>query len=77
MIALDTNILVRYLTQDDQVQAARATRLIEEELSAARPGFILVPVLCEMLWTLRSRYRRGADELAAIVSGMLMAEFRS
>ncbi|WP_198026808.1 PIN domain-containing protein [Polaromonas glacialis] len=37
MIGLETNVLVRYLAQDEPKQAARATRLIEEELSVAEP----------------------------------------
>ena len=40
MTGLDTHVLVRYLAQDDPKQAALATHLIEEELSAAEPGFI-------------------------------------
>lgn len=71
MIALDTNILVRYLVQDDPVQADRAVRLFENELSSAESGFISLPVLCEMLWTLRSRYSRNPEQLRAIVAGLL------
>jgi predicted nucleic-acid-binding protein len=38
MIGLDTNVLVRYVTQDDPLQAAQATRLIETRCTAADPG---------------------------------------
>lgn len=74
MIALDTNILVRYLTQDDPILSSRAVIFIEEELSAGRPGFISVPVLCELLWTLRSSYGQAVPELRAVVAGLLKAE---
>jgi len=53
MIGLDTNVLVRYLAQDEPNQAARATRLIEEELSVAEPGFISLVVLVELCWVLK------------------------
>ena len=39
MIGLDTNVLVRYLAQDDAAQSAKATRLIEGELNERNPGF--------------------------------------
>ena len=56
MWALDTNVLVRYFTQDDQRQSAAASRFIEEELSAARPGFVSLVTLLETVWVLESRY---------------------
>lgn len=40
MIGLDTNVLVRYLTQDEPRQAALATRLIEKRLTPQAPGFV-------------------------------------
>ena len=47
MIGIDTNVLVRYLTQDDAAQAARATRFMEAELGPAQQGCISVVVLVE------------------------------
>ena len=74
MIALDTNVLIRYLVQDDSTQSVRATQLIEEELSDSEPGFVSILVLCEMLWTLRSKYGRDQQELATILFHMLQTE---
>ena len=71
MIGLDTNVLVRYLTQDDPKQAARATRLIDEELSIAEPGFISLVVLVEMCWVLKRLYSVSGDELLAAVEDLL------
>lgn len=48
MIGLDTNVLVRYVMQDDRRQSPRATRLIES-LSAESPGFIPVVALVELV----------------------------
>jgi len=42
MIGLDTNILVRYLAQDDPVQSAKAGELIEQQLTEDNPGFLSV-----------------------------------
>jgi predicted nucleic-acid-binding protein len=71
MIALDTNILVRYLTQDDPAQARAATRFIESELSARRPGFVSSIVLCEIIWVLEECYHVERAELSGIVEGLL------
>lgn len=71
MIGLDTNVLVRYLAQDDAKQAALATRLIEKELSAAAPGFISVVVLAELCWVLKRLYSASTDELIATVEDLL------
>jgi antitoxin PrlF len=49
VIGLDTNVLVRYLAQDDPKQSASATRFIETRLSERSPGFISLVVLVETL----------------------------
>jgi len=71
MIGLDTNVLVRYLAQDEARQAALATRLIEEELSVAAPGFISLGVLAEMCWVLARLYGASHDELKSTVQDLL------
>ena len=52
MIGLDTNILVRYLTQDDPVQSPKARELIEQQLTEENPGFLSVVVMAETVWVL-------------------------
>lgn len=71
MRGLDTNVLVRYLTQDDPAQAAKATVLIED---AARRGdrlHIDDVVLCELVWVLKGAYgfkkQPIVDALTALV----------
>ncbi|MFZ2122744.1 MAG: type II toxin-antitoxin system VapC family toxin [Rhodoferax sp.] len=71
MIGLDTNVLVRYLTQDDARQAAIATRLIEQELSPTQPGFISLVVLVEVCWVLQRLYAATQDELLHTVKDLL------
>ncbi len=56
MIGLDTNVLVRYLTQDDPEQSVRANRLIESHCTRKNPGRISLIVLCELVWVLRGAY---------------------
>jgi predicted nucleic-acid-binding protein len=74
VIALDTNILVRYLVQDDAVLSPRATDFIENELSAIQPGFISTPVLCELIWTLRSSYGRSVPQIRTILGKILTTD---
>lgn len=73
MIALDTNVLVRYLAQDDAAQAAAATRFIESELSARRPGFVSSIVIREIVWVLESCYNLERANVSAIVEGLVSA----
>jgi len=47
MIGLDTNILVRYLTQDDPIQSPKATEIFERRLTAENPGFLSVVAMVE------------------------------
>lgn len=73
MVGLDTNVLVRYLAQDDPVQAARATRLIEKELTERDPGYISIVVLVETCWVLKRLYGASPDEVRTTVRGLLDA----
>jgi predicted nucleic-acid-binding protein len=73
MIGLDTNVLVRYLTQDDPVQSVRATELLEHRLSEGNPGFISTVVIAETSWVLQRAYRFTAAETAAAIERLLAA----
>ena len=71
MTGLDTNILVRYLTQDHPAQSAAAAREIEQ---AARGGVKLVIgpiVLCELVWVLESAYGHSRAEVAGALDRIL------
>ena len=71
MIGLDTNVLVRYLTQDDVLQSAAATRLVDEELSQQNPGFVSQVVLVELCWVLKRLYSVSEAELVETVADLL------
>ena len=70
MIGLDTNVLVRYIMQDDAKQSALATRLVES-LSAESPGFVSLVSLVELGWVLSSAYELGRVQLVEAFEALL------
>ena len=74
MIGLDTNILVRYLTQDDPIQSPKATEIIERRLTVENPGFISIVAMVETVWVLDSVYGLTIEETAAAVERMLQID---
>ena len=73
MRALDTNVLVRYLAQDDARQSALATRLLEEQLTGADRGFVSLMVVLETVWVMESRYGADAATVSDILGDLLLA----
>jgi predicted nucleic-acid-binding protein len=63
LLAVDSNVLVRYLVQDDREQTRVAAAFIESRLSSAEPGFVSLIVLCEIAWTLRAGYGFSAADV--------------
>jgi predicted nucleic-acid-binding protein len=74
MIGLDTNILVRYLGQDDPVQSPKATEIIERRLSGENPGFISIVAMVGTVWVLDRAYGLSNHEIAAVVERTLQAD---
>lgn len=70
MIALDTNVLVRFLVQDDPSQARLAGKIIDQ-LTEEDPGFVSREVLLELVWVLERAYRLARAEIAGAVDGLL------
>lgn len=70
MIGLDTNVLVRYIAQDDVLQSARATGLIES-LSADAPGYVSVVSVVELVWVLTGCYASSKAEICAVLETLL------
>lgn len=71
MIGIDTNVLVRYIAQDDPGQSPQATRLIEQECDSATPGFIGLVVLVELVWVCESCYQATRGEIVEILRRVL------
>jgi predicted nucleic-acid-binding protein len=74
MIGLDTNVLVRYVTQDDPVQSAKATAWIEERLTPENPGFVSVIAMAETVWVLAHTYGVADHDIAATIERLLQAD---
>ncbi|TQF00171.1 MAG: type II toxin-antitoxin system VapC family toxin [Spiribacter salinus] len=73
MIGLDTNVLVRFLTQDDPDQSARANALLESRCSSDQPGYVSAVVLCELVWVLRGAYGYQKSLLVHVLEELLGA----
>jgi predicted nucleic-acid-binding protein len=71
MIAIDTNVLVRYLVQDEPEQARKAARFIANECSSDAPGLINRIVLCELVWVLESAYKYRRSQVAVALDKIL------
>lgn len=72
MIGLDTDVLVRYITQDDADQAAIANRLIESACTKRRPGRVCQIVLCELVWVLSRAYGYEKAQVVSVIDQILM-----
>ena len=70
MLALDTNVLVRYLVQDDKTQARKATKVIEA-LTTDSPAFISCIVLCEINWVLKTAYKISKPECVEALNNII------
>jgi predicted nucleic-acid-binding protein len=73
MKGLDTNVLVRYIVQDDAKQSRCATNFIEKECSIENPAFISGIVLCELVWVLETAYEYLREEIAPVLEKILRA----
>ncbi|MEJ8853937.1 type II toxin-antitoxin system VapC family toxin [Variovorax robiniae] len=73
MPALDTNVLIRYLVQDDEAQLAAARKLIRKCVREGRTLFVPVTVALELEWVLRSSFEYAKDEVMEALSSLFSA----
>jgi len=73
MLGIDTNVLVRFLVQDDEAQFEKARKLIKREVGAGHRVFVNQLVLMETEWVLRSRYAVPKNQIIEAISGLLDA----
>ena len=73
MIALDTNVLVRYLVRDD-IEQAEAARSLLESLTVDRPGYVCREVTVETVWVLERAYGYSRDQIATILEELVATE---
>ena len=74
MIGLDTNILVRYLTQDDPMQSPKAREIIERRLTEEKPGFVSIVAMVETVWALERAYELTPVEIVRAVERILQTD---
>ncbi len=74
MIGLDTNVLVRYLTQDHPQQSKIATELIEGMETAGDSCFISSICLCELVWVLESCYFESRERVSGLLEQILKTD---
>lgn len=72
MIGLDTNVVVRYLVQDDPGQSAVASALMED-LTETDPGYLSLVTVVELYWVLRRAYKVEAGRCTELLEGLLDA----
>ncbi|WP_127996736.1 PIN domain-containing protein [Piscinibacter defluvii] len=73
MPALDTNVLVRYIVQDDAAQLAAAKRLISRCVAEGATLFVPLTVVLELEWVLRSSFEFGKDDVLMTLSSLFSA----
>jgi len=73
MPALDTNVLVRYVVQDDEVQLAAARRLIRKCVADGQTLFVPATVTLELEWVLRASFEYAKDEVMEVLSSLFSA----
>ena len=70
MIGVDTNVILRYMVQDDVIQSAAATRVFEG-FEPESPGFISAVAMIEMVWVLQSSYDASRQQIQRVVETLL------
>ncbi len=73
MIGIDTNLLVRYIIQDEPVQVEKATRFLERVCTINNPGLVNGIVMTELVWVLESVYRYPRQQVSIAVAAILRA----
>jgi predicted nucleic-acid-binding protein len=74
VLGLDTNVLVRYLVQDDPQQAQQASTMIRTRCTQDRPCFINRIVLCELVWVLETAYTYERGTIANVLERILRTQ---
>ncbi len=74
MVGLDTNVILRYLLQDDPGQTTLVNHVFDEVLSNRNPGFISLVTVLETVWVLRSLLKQTPTEIATHLEHILAAD---
>ena len=71
MIGLDTNVIVRYLTQDDPIQSKKANARIAKWIQDGEELWICQVTVCEVFWVLEHAYKLSKKELISVLTSLL------
>lgn len=74
MVGLDTNVILRYMLQDDPKQTPLANHIVDQVLSRENPGFITLVTVLEIVWVLRSLLKQTRTEIATHLENLLAAD---
>lgn len=74
MIGLDTNVIIRFLTQDDKLQSALANKVITQSTKQGQLLWISLITLCETVWVLERAYNISKDEMINILNQLLQTQ---
>jgi predicted nucleic-acid-binding protein len=71
LIGIDTNVLVRYLTQDEPAQSRRVDALFAEATENREALHVDDVVLCEVVWVLRAAYGYDKSQVVDALDDVL------
>ena len=71
MIGLDTNVVLRYLLQDDAEHSPQANHIFDNQLSSDNPGYINLASILEIVWVMQGRMKKRPAEIAEHLRGIL------
>ena len=74
MTGLDTNIILRYLLQEDPKQTRQANQIIDRQLSEQNPGFLSLVTVLEIVWVLRSLWKLDPFQISSHIEHLLAAD---
>jgi predicted nucleic-acid-binding protein len=74
MIGLDTNVILRYLLQDDPKQTRQANQIVDRQLSEQNPGFVSLVTVLEIVWVLRGLLKQNRAQIASHLENLLAAD---
>lgn len=73
MIAIDTNVLIRFLVEDDAAQTERVRKLLQQAVDSDSPSYVSDIVMCEVVWVLERSYKFRRAEIGAALQRVLRA----
>ncbi len=74
MIGFDTNVILRIIVKDDPAQTALALGLLDRIESTGETIFLSDIVLCELVWTMRTAYKKSTIEIVAVLKALADSE---